>query len=930
MWSATRRVFGASSFLVSRLTGEYVLDHHSASHWAPLYDVHRNAWIDDWAEPSRPGLPLPRLVWPQERVRDGEPGGRRRDRAAGGHPGRRRQHRLLVRGGRLRAARARRGPARLRHEHVPHRGPQPGARRTRGCGAPSASRRGRLNLAAGVASAGALTAWLRDLAGDVDYDTLYEEAAAAGPGAGGLLALPYFAGERTPLFDPDLRGAIVGLTAAHGRGHLFRALMEAAAFAVRQNLETMREAGATIAALRSSGGGAGGALWPRIVSDVTGLAQDVREGPSRAGVGAALLAAIGAGAATLADDLAAADDPRRARSGGGRCCTTSLYGWFRELAVAARPHAHALAVWQRDHSRDTMSPAADRDGDGARRRPEEGAVMTERRRRCREPGVVRRLAAVAAIVIVVAVHRGHGDRRPQPPARGARAARPAGGRRFLPCGTRSRESASRAASGSSSPSWRPSPSSPSRSRAVEASCSRWSSALALLGVAMLLARYALARDVRSLKQMETPGKPVPAARRGVLIMNLKSGGGKAEKFHLVDECRARGIEPVVLQRGDDLLQLARDAIDRGADVVGMAGGDGSQALVASVAAERGVPMVVIPAGTRNHFALDIGLDRDDVVGALDAYGEAREQTIDLADVNGRIFVNNVSLGLYATIVQSPEYRDAKRETALAALPEMLGPGSEPFDLRFTTPDGVAARGRARDPGVQRPLRHHRGRHHLASAPGHRAARRLLAGRARRRLRDARHRGADDRHAGPLRGLSLVGDARPSRSTSAAPIAVGLDGESLEMDPPLVFSSRPGVLRLRLPLQAIGYSPAARATGVKGLFGLWRVVLGRPVAHRRLTAASPRGSAPELSPAARRAVRGAAGPPVAGAVGIERVDPAVRRSVRVGVVRLDVSDRRLHLGEEVLAVQLAEQPVGLHACPAGGCAARRRRCGCPSR
>ena len=131
--------------------------------------------------------------------------------------------------------------------------------------------------------------------------------------------------------------------------------------------------------------------------------------------------------------------------------------------------------------------------------------------------------------------------------------------------------------------------------------------------------------MRSLKQSETPGKPVPAARHGVLIMNLKSGGGKAEKFHLVDECRARGIEPVVLQRGDDLLQLARDAIDRGADVVGMAGGDGSQALVASIAAERGVPMVVIPAGTRNHFALDIGLDRDDVVGALDAYGEARER-----------------------------------------------------------------------------------------------------------------------------------------------------------------------------------------------------------------------------------------------------------------------------------------------------------------
>ena len=245
-------------------------------------------------------------------------------------------------------------------------------------------------------------------------------------------------------------------------------------------------------------------------------------------------------------------------------------------------------------------------------------------------------------------------------------------------------------------------------------------------------------------------------------MNLKSGGGKAEKFHLVDECRARGIEPVVLQRGDDLLQLARDAIDRGADVVGMAGGDGSQALVASIAAERGVPMVVIPAGTRNHFALDIGLDRDDVVGALDAYGEARERTIDLADVNGRIFVNNVSLGLYATIVQSPEYRDAKRETTLTALPEMLGPGSEPFDLRFTTPDGVEHDGAHVIQVSNGPYGTTTGGHHVAPAPRHRAARRLLPGRARRRRRDARHRGAHDGHTRALRGLPVLERAGRSR------------------------------------------------------------------------------------------------------------------------------------------------------------------------
>jgi len=353
--------------------------------------------------------------------------------------------------------------------------------------------------------------------------------------------------------------------------------------------------------------------------------------------------------------------------------------------------------------------------------------------------------------------------------------------------------------------------------------------LALLGVAVGLARYALARDVRTLKRSATPGAPVPAARRGALIMNLKSGGGKAERFHLEDACRARGIEPIVLTWGDDLLQLARDAIDRGVDVIGMAGGDGSQALVASVAAERGVPMVVIPAGTRNHFALDLGLDRDDVVGALDAYGEALEHAIDLGDVNGRVFVNNVSLGLYATIVRSPEYRDAKRETTLAALPQMLGPGTEPFDLRFSTPDGL----------------HHDGAHVIQVSNGPYGT--TVGGITSRPSIDTGLLGIfslvvpDGRSA--IRAVAALATSHPEACegydawsaptfelTSGSPIAVGLDGESLEMEPPLVFSSRPGVLRLRLPQQAIGYSPAARATGIGALLpDLWRTVLGRAIA-----------------------------------------------------------------------------------------------------
>src|SRR5947199_138340 len=179
-------------------------------------------------------------------------------------------------------------------------------------------------------------------------------------------------------------------------------------------------------------------------------------------------------------------------------------------------------------------------------------------------------------------------------------------------------------------------------------------------------------DPAAAQTAATTFLPVGAAGSAVLIINLKSGGGKAERFDLAAEARRRGIEPIVLCPGDDLQELADDAIARGADVVGMAGGDGSQALVATVASKHGIPHVVVPAGTRNHFALDLGLDRDDVVGALDAYSDAVEHVIDLAEVNGRTFVNNASLGLYARIVQSPEYRDAKAQTTLDMLPDLLG------------------------------------------------------------------------------------------------------------------------------------------------------------------------------------------------------------------------------------------------------------------
>jgi hypothetical protein len=133
--------------------------------------------------------------------------------------------------------------------------------------------------------------------------------------------------------------------------------------------------------------------------------------------------------------------------------------------------------------------------------------------------------------------------------------------------------------------------------------------------------------------------------------------------------------------------LVRGAVERGADGLAMAGGDGSQAIVAAIAAEQELPYACIPAGTRNHFALDLGVDRDDVVGALEAFVDGGERRVDLAEVNGRVFVNNVSLGLYAEAVQSAGYRNAKIRTLLDTVPDVLGPTGTELDLRWNGPGG---------------------------------------------------------------------------------------------------------------------------------------------------------------------------------------------------------------------------------------------------
>jgi len=179
--------------------------------------------------------------------------------------------------------------------------------------------------------------------------------------------------------------------------------------------------------------------------------------------------------------------------------------------------------------------------------------------------------------------------------------------------------------------------------------------------------------------------------RPALFVNPRSGDGVAIRLGLAERARTLGIDVVTLAGGDDLEGLVRAAVDRGADVLGMAGGDGSLAIVAAIAAEHDLPFVCVPAGTRNHFALDLGVDRHDVQGALDAFVDGIERHIDLGDVNGRVFLNNVSLGIYGEAVRRAAYRDAKVRTLLTTADEVLAPHGQVPAMRV-----VDDRGRVHD------------------------------------------------------------------------------------------------------------------------------------------------------------------------------------------------------------------------------------------
>ena len=337
---------------------------------------------------------------------------------------------------------------------------------------------------------------------------------------------------------------------------------------------------------------------------------------------------------------------------------------------------------------------------------------------------------------------------------------------------------------------------PTTNQAPDVSPRRNRSAAKLLALAfaagLVVGGYVMRRRVGELlTQTRDLVRRGARVERPALIINRWSGDGKAERYGLVDVAERAGIKTIMLERGDDFVELARNAIDAGADAIGMAGGDGSLGLVAGVAIERNVPFFCVPVGTRNHFALDLGLDRDDPLAALDAVQDGEEILIDYARANQRVLLNNVSFGVYAQAVHRGEYREEKLSTLSDVVSNAATDVASQAQLRYVTPDGQQ----------------------------HDRAPLLIVSNNRYRFSGPPDFGRRSRMDGGTLGIGAITElperdpaamrldtihsmveweATSYRIESDEPILAGLDGEALVFESPLNISIQPQGLRVLVP------------------------------------------------------------------------------------------------------------------------------------
>jgi diacylglycerol kinase family enzyme len=351
--------------------------------------------------------------------------------------------------------------------------------------------------------------------------------------------------------------------------------------------------------------------------------------------------------------------------------------------------------------------------------------------------------------------------------------------------------------------------------------------VAIVAVALMLLAAVAARAALSSgdKNAAMPATPAARPRRPFLIMNPRSGGGKVARFGLREKAEAMGAEVVLLEGPGtvDVAAVARQAAADGADLLGVAGGDGTQALVAGIAAEHDLPFLVISAGTRNHFALDLGLDRDDPATCLDALTDGEELHVDLGSIGGRTFVNNASFGAYAEVVRSPAYRDDKRGTTLQLLPDLLN-GHQ----------GAHLSARAGSDGIDNPqaLLISNDPYAMSDVAGLGRRPRLDVGRlgvVAVRVDSARQ-AVDLVRRGHGNGLTTLTAAEVTIDADVPEIPVGIDGETVMMPTPVRCAIRPGALRVVVPRQRPGVPEARQPlewTTLKHLASFRRLPDGGP-------------------------------------------------------------------------------------------------------
>jgi hypothetical protein len=299
---------------------------------------------------------------------------------------------------------------------------------------------------------------------------------------------------------------------------------------------------------------------------------------------------------------------------------------------------------------------------------------------------------------------------------------------------------------------------------------------------------------RRRRRGEAPAgwKPADPTRRPALFVNSRSGRGAGPR--IAAQARDRGIAVAEFGPDRSLTTQVDKAVAGGADALAVAGGDGSLATVAAAAIAHNLPFVCVTAGTRNHFARDLGLDPADPTASLDALGDGIEGRIDVGEVNGSVFLNNVSLGIYAEAIRHAGYRDAKMPTLVETARTVLGPGADISGVKVVDDLGAGHV----DPAIVLVSNNP----YALERPPSRGGRPTLDGGRLGII-------VIDR---PARGRRPAGRAWSSASLrvdAPDPVHAGIDGETAQLTAPLEFEIRTAALRIRVPRRSAGASARAR-------------------------------------------------------------------------------------------------------------------------